>query len=50
MEIKNEVEDTHNPFEDSKEKFKDAIVNLKEDKGGGRVFLSRKPISLSKKL
>ncbi|KAJ8421330.1 hypothetical protein Cgig2_012822 [Carnegiea gigantea] len=39
-EIEDEVEDIHNPFEDSKDEFEDAIVNLKEEEGEGIVSLS----------
>jgi len=39
-----------NPFEDSKEEFEGATVNLKEDERGGGISLSRKPGSLSMKV
>ncbi|KAJ8427065.1 hypothetical protein Cgig2_033472 [Carnegiea gigantea] len=47
--VEGEVEDTHNPFEDSKKECEDATVNLKEDKQGAEslsLSLSRKPVSL----
>lgn len=40
----------NNPFEDSREEFEDSTVNLKEGKDRGRASLSKKPISLSKKV
>ncbi|KAJ8434360.1 LOW QUALITY PROTEIN: hypothetical protein Cgig2_031606 [Carnegiea gigantea] len=46
--VEGEVEDIHNPFEDSK-KCEDATVSLKEDKGGSRASFSREPVSLSKR-
>ena len=47
-EIEDDVKDICNAFEDSKNEFEDATVNIKEDERGGRVSLSRKPISLSR--
>jgi len=46
-EIKDEVEDTQNLFEDSNKESEDATVSLKENEGGSRVALYRKLTSLS---
>jgi len=48
--VEDKVKDVHNPFEDLKEEFEDSTVNLKGDEDKGRVPLSRKHASLSRKL
>ncbi|KAJ8423592.1 LOW QUALITY PROTEIN: hypothetical protein Cgig2_003876 [Carnegiea gigantea] len=48
-EVEGEVEDIHNPFEDSKERFEDDTVNWRRDEEGSRLPLSRKLVSLSKR-
>ncbi|KAJ8434332.1 hypothetical protein Cgig2_010949 [Carnegiea gigantea] len=46
--VEGEVEDTHNPFEDSKEAFEDATMGLGEDRGEAEP-LSLENLFLSKR-
>ena len=48
--MEDKVKDVHNPFEDLKEEFEDSTVNVKGDEDKGRVPLSKKRASLSRKL